>query len=96
MSEIPQSLSGSPGVFTFWDKIRLLFGTKITWEWCVVGCVVGKHTWHVYLEKCYNGTPIVSGGFLVVYKCESKEAADSLCEDFDEVAEKLNGERGYA
>jgi len=76
-----------------WDKILAVFGIETTWQWCVVGCTIGRHSWTVRNEKCRNGTPIVSGGFLIVHKCPSKEFAETLCKDFVEIADKINAEK---
>jgi hypothetical protein len=73
----------------------MLFGTKITWEWCMVGCTIGRHDWWVSHEKCRNGTPVIAGYFLTVYKFSKKEWAESACADFQKLANEFNRKNGY-
>lgn len=80
---------------TWWDKILGMFGTKTTWKWCVVGCTIGRHSWRVSYEKCHNDIPIISGGLLMVYGCDSKQDADAVYEDFKTIAKEHNEKNGY-
>ncbi len=85
---------------TIWDRFIGLFGVKTSWQWCVVGCQIGRHSWSVSYEKCRSGTPIIAGGFLTVYGFG--DAADSetnaklghqTCLD---IAARHNAANGYA
>lgn len=80
---------------TLWDKILKLFGVETTWEWCLVGCTIGRHSWLVSLEKCRNGTPLISGYFLTVIKFGSKESAEKALVDFQAAATVFNKEKGF-
>jgi hypothetical protein len=77
------------------DRFLQLFGVNITYEWCVVGCTIGRHVWDYRLEKCRNGTPVIAGGFLSVFKVENEEQAKELYNEFTQVADKRNKEKGY-
>jgi hypothetical protein len=81
---------------SLYDRFLKLFGVNITYEWCVVGCLIGRHSWDYRLEKCRNGTPVISGGFLNVIKVQTEEHAKEIYDEFTEKAEKYNKEQGYA
>lgn len=80
---------------TLWDKVLGWFGVETTWEWCLIGCTIGRHSWYVSLEKCHNGTPVISGGFLWVIKYKNKEDAEKDLANYKEIADDYNKDHGY-
>lgn len=60
----------------------------VTYEYCVVGSTLGKHSWVMEQRKCINGDPIGHGYFLTIVKCESKKDAEALLKDFNEIADR--------
>ena len=83
------------GQINLWDRLLGVFGVKTTFSWCLVGCTHGRHSWNVSLEKCRDGTPIISGWFLQVYKFDCKEVAEDVLAEFNMLAYKHNKENGY-
>lgn len=76
-------------------RIYRWFFPEVTYEWCLVGNTIGKHTWTVKKCKCYDGTPEGAGWFLTFYKCPDEKAARKLLSGFKEEAEKINKRNGY-
>ncbi len=85
-----------PGKLNLWDRILQLFGTVITWEWCLVGCTIGRHSWDISQEKCRNGVPVISGWFLTVYKFGNEEDARKMLVSFNEIAAIANKKKGFS
>ena len=81
---------------SFYDKFLKLFGVNTTFEWCVVGCLIGRHSWDYRLEKCRNGIPVIAGWFLNVVKVETEEKAKEIYGEFIKIAEDYNTKNGYA
>ncbi len=89
-------MSTPPGQrLTLYDRLLSLFGVRITWEWCLVGCTIGRHSWSLSQEKCRNGTPVISGGFLEVWKFSSEEDARAMLPRVTEAARLHNEAKGY-
>ncbi len=79
-----------------WDRIVMLFGVKVTEEWVVIGCKIGRHSWSYEKRKCRNGAPLGHGYFLEMIRCESEQMAREIVEDFRKIAEGINQKNGYA
>lgn len=67
----------------------------VTYEWCVVGSTIGRHSWVAEKRKCKNGDPVGHGYFLTIVKCESEEDAKELLKEFNEIADKYNSFKDY-
>ncbi len=85
---------------TLWDRFIWLFGVKTTFEWCVVGCQIGRHSWHVSYEKCRFGVPIRAGGFLTVYGFGDSPSSEASATAWHKtclaIAARHNIAHGYA
>jgi hypothetical protein len=75
------------------EKIFRFFFPVVTYEWCVVGSTIGRHSWWKEKRKCKNGTPVGTGYFLTIVHCEDETDADELLKEFNKIALKHNEEK---
>ncbi len=78
-----------------WDRVLQLFGVKVTEEWILIGCMLGRHSWSVERRKCRNGAPIGNGGFIWMIRFADEASAREALATCTLKADEINRKNGY-